>query len=76
MSASPAFIGPAAAELAKMHVSCDGLYPGIQVVCFTDLDPASPAYGASFDLELPISLSTVRAALAAKRQQFATANGK
>lgn len=73
MSTSPAFIGPSAEELVKLHVSCEGLYPRMQFVCFTDRDPVSPAYGASFDIRLPISLSTVRAALAAKRQQFAAA---
>jgi hypothetical protein len=68
-----AFIQPDPAELARMHVSCDGRYPGLPYVCFTDRDPASPAYGASFDLPLPIQLPKVLAARDAKRQQFAAA---
>src|SRR5438309_1141546 len=29
---------------------CDGTYPGTRLVCFTDHNPASPAFGASFDV--------------------------
>jgi hypothetical protein len=67
------FIEPSPADLARIHVSCEGLYPGMQFVCFTDRDPVSPACGASFDLQLPVYLTHVQAALAAKRLQFAAA---
>jgi hypothetical protein len=73
VSASPLCIGPTADQLAALRVSYDGLYPGMSFVCFTDRDPASPAFGASFDLPLPISLPKVLAARDSKRRQFAVA---
>jgi hypothetical protein len=71
-----AFIRPDPAQLARLHVSCDGKWPGIPVACFTDRDPSSPAFGASFDLRLPINIAALISALATKREQFAVADGK
>lgn len=55
-------------------VTFDGLWDGIPFAAFTDRDPASPSFGASFDL--PIDGLTTEALLAKreeKRRQFAGA---
>ena len=66
-------------ELARLKVSCDGVYPGTRFVCFTDRDPESPAFGASFDLERGrgcdlvaghIPIRDVLCALKKKRAEF------
>ena len=60
--------------LEELHISCDGQYPHTTLVCFTDHDPSSPSYGASFNVDFSSEMArAIRAALLRKRAQFAAA---
>jgi hypothetical protein len=55
-------------------VTFDGLWAGIPFAAFTDRDPASACYGASFDLPLTeLTTDALAAKREEKRRQFATA---
>ena len=57
-------------------ITFDGPWPGLDLGSFTDRNPESPSYGASFDL--PLSTAThqaIKERWALKRAEFAAAGG-
>lgn len=55
-------------------VTFDGMWPETTIGAFTDRDPASASYGASFDLDtIGLTAAALLAKRAEKQEQFAGA---